>query len=204
MALAFKPTIYIPLCKLNMKPRSQNDFPACIFLFLWTLSLACRETRERKSWKQCGRRRGRNYCYSLISWHFKHFFFWLTLHKHSGKACWCFSSQRRAQVCRTGEETLSRRLNKCITFLAHLQFARFISKANRLIKKCREKLIAAFFYSAEPVCKNTWGEKPEMDWTVICWRSTAEKGQVHYWEMKELDSDGGFLKSACEETSSGN
>lgn len=34
LALAFKPTIYIPLCKLNMKPKSQNDFPACIFLLL--------------------------------------------------------------------------------------------------------------------------------------------------------------------------
>lgn len=34
LALAFKPTIHIPLCKLNMKPKSRNDFPACIFLLL--------------------------------------------------------------------------------------------------------------------------------------------------------------------------
>lgn len=39
LALAFKPTIHIPLCKLNMKPKSQNDFPACIFLLLWTFGL---------------------------------------------------------------------------------------------------------------------------------------------------------------------
>lgn len=27
----FKHPIYIPLCKLNMRPKAQNDFPACVF-----------------------------------------------------------------------------------------------------------------------------------------------------------------------------
>lgn len=38
LALVFKPTVYIPLCKLNMKPKSQNDFPCLVYFCLFELS----------------------------------------------------------------------------------------------------------------------------------------------------------------------
>lgn len=64
---------HIPLCKLNTKPRSQNDFPACIFLPLWTLGLRAQRRWGWKSWKQHGWKQERKYCYFVIHWHFRHF-----------------------------------------------------------------------------------------------------------------------------------
>lgn len=63
---------HIPLCKLNMKPRSQNDFPARIFLP--SLNSRGRLQRGLEKWKttwlQTGERMGR---YLVIYWHFRHF-----------------------------------------------------------------------------------------------------------------------------------
>lgn len=70
---------HIPLCKLNMKPRSQNDFPACIFLPLWTLRLpAERLWRVEKVENNMTVNRREKYCHSLIYWHFRHFC-WLSM-----------------------------------------------------------------------------------------------------------------------------
>lgn len=44
-------TNHLCTTKPNMKPRSQNDFPACIFLLLWTRWLTAERWRERKKLK---------------------------------------------------------------------------------------------------------------------------------------------------------
>lgn len=45
-------TNHLCTTKMNTEPRSQNDFPACIFLLLWTPWLTAERWWERKSRKQ--------------------------------------------------------------------------------------------------------------------------------------------------------
>lgn len=136
MALAFKPTIHIPLRKLNMKPRSQNDFPVCIFLLLWTLWLPA----ERREGGKCennmvANRRESCYfvlCMSIIA----------AAHAATPQAC-----KTRGQPCQDGRIS-------ALTFPCHLQCVCFtgISIANRLVKMCREsKLLSSFTVWNMPV-----------------------------------------------------